>query len=113
MSKINVPNEAHVAIREVAAGRPYTIVRHVGNRVEVMFYGAYEPTAFVIDPQKGTQPKTGEVITSPPGDPGEIDLSAKTVAELKEICVRLGIPTSKKKKADLVSAIEAAIGEDA
>ena len=110
MSKVIVPMEVHQLCRDNAKGRPYTLLRHVGNRVEVMYYGDYEPTVVAFDPPKGTGSPTGDLGSLEESQTAhEIDLSAKTVAELKEICFRLGIPTSKKKKADLVSAIEAAI----
>ena len=31
-------------IEDLANGRPYTVLRHVGNRIELMFYGDYVST---------------------------------------------------------------------
>lgn len=77
------------AIEEKAAGRPYNLIRHVGNRLEVHYLGDYVVTNITI----------GEA-----GGKGEA-LSSHKKSYLVKMASEMGIKTSRLTKIELIQAI--------
>jgi hypothetical protein len=89
------PKETQNTIEAAAKGRPYNLIRQVGNRIEVHFLGDYDLT--VIEKGKagvpaGVLPATGE-------------LHKQKVSYLRKMAVGLGIKTTGLRKVELIKAI--------
>ena len=85
-------------IKLEAKGRPYTVLRHVGNRIEVMFYGDYELT-IIEKEEEGPQAQAWSEDDLP-------GIMKMTVAKLREVAKDLGIQVYNLKKAELQKEIK-------
>ncbi len=110
-------------INQEAKGRPYNIIRQVGNRIEVMFYGDYAPIMVKVPIAVGA-PITVDMPTAVgigslekhhaagrgrakrTWSEGELpEIKKMRVAELREVAFDLGIQTYNLKKAEILSEI--------
>lgn len=96
-------------IEEEAQGRPYKVVHHVGNRIEVMFYGDNECTRMDIDNVEKHKNVEEEQTKKSWKEEDLSKIKRMKIAELREIALDLEIQPVNMRKSELLSAIERAI----
>ena len=105
-------------IETAAAGRGYTLIRQVGNRIEVMFSGDYEvsiiepaaekpkapPKASAEEAEVSAAPSSEPEAAAPP-PPSKSKLNKQPVSYLRKMATGMGIESVGLKKSELIAAI--------